>query len=196
MKHRFLTLVGAFVCAAALAAPKLLENIPLKWSPTQGFAELGPVDVSGPLLTAKIHFEPFSDTRQNPYLIAENREKAQPRPVTTNQNVADFVTLHLKDTVHGAGVNVVEDGGDVSVSGEISEFFVAETNQYHGNLSMLVHVKVKGKEVWSGVITGAAENFGRSYKADNYYETISNMVQSAAHNLLASAAFHDAVTKR
>ncbi len=195
MKHRILAVAGALVCAAALAAPKLLENIPLKWSPTQGFAELGPLDVGGPLLTARVRFELLGDTRQNPSLIAENREKAQPRPVTTNESVADFVTQHLKDTVHGAGVNVVEDGGDVSISGEISEFFVAETNQYHGNLSMLLHVKVKGKEVWSGVITGGAENFGRSYKADNYYETMSNMVLAAAHNLLASAALHDALTK-
>ena len=195
MKLRILAMAGALVCAAALAAPKLLENIPLKWSPTQGFAELGPVDLSGALLTTQIRLEPFNDTRQNPYLIAENREKAEPRPVTTNENVADFVTRHLKDTVHAAGVNIVEEGGDVSVSGEVSEFFVAETNQYHGNLSMLVHVKVKGKEVWSGVITGSAENFGRSYKADNYYETMSNMVLAAAHNLLASAAFRDAVTK-
>jgi hypothetical protein len=195
MKHRILAMAGVLVCAAALAAPKLLENIPLKWSPTQGFAELGPVDLSGALLTTKIRFEPFTDSRQNPTLIAENREKAEPRPVTTTDDVAGFVTQHLKETVHGAGVNLVEEGGDVSVGAEISEFFVAETNQYHGNLSMRVHVKVKGKEVWSGVVTGAAENFGRSYKADNYYETMSNMVLAAAHNLLASSAFHEAVAK-
>jgi len=195
MTHRVLAIAGALLCAAALAAPRLLDNIPLKWSPTQGFAELGPVDVSGALLTTKIHFEPLSDARQNRYLIAENREKAVPRPVTTNENVADFVTQHLQDTVHAAGVTVVEEGGDVSISGEISEFFVAETNLYHGSLSMLLHVKVKGKEVWSGVITGAAENFGRSYKAENYYETMSNMVLAAAHNLLASSALHEAVAK-
>jgi hypothetical protein len=195
MKHSILAVAGVLVCVAALAAPKPLENIPLKWSPTQGFAELGPVDISGALLTTHVRFEPFDDARQNPYLIAENREKAEARPVTTNEHVADFVTLHLKDTVHAAGLNVVEEGGDVSVSGEISEFFVTETNLYHGNLSMLVHVKVKGKDVWSGVITGSAENFGRSYKADNYYETMSNMVLAAAHNLLASSGFRAAVTK-
>jgi hypothetical protein len=195
MKHRILAMASVLLCATAFAAPKLLQNIPLKWSPTQGFAELGPVDVSGPLLTMKIHFDALTDTRQNPSLIAENREKPQALPVTTSDSVADFVTTHLKETVRAAGVNVVDDGGDVTISGEISQFFVAETGQYHGDLSMLLHVKVKGKEVWSGVITGGAENFGRSYKADNYYETISNMVLAAGHNLLANPAVHEALTK-
>ena len=31
----------------------------------------------------------------------------------------------------------------------------------------------QGKQIWSGLIFGGAENFGRSYKADNYYETLS-----------------------
>jgi hypothetical protein len=199
MKHRVLALVTlacCLLCGTALAAPKLLQDIPLKWTPTQGFSELGPLDVSGPLLTTKVHFETFVDARSNPESIAENREKADARPVTTKDNVADFVTLHLKESVHGAGVTTVDDAGDVSISGEIRQFFVTETNLYHGDLSLLVHVKnSKGKEIWSGIIPGGAEHFGRSYKADNYYETMSDMVMRAAYNLLANADFRAALQK-
>lgn len=199
MKHRILAL-ATFACCllggTALAAPKLLQDIPLKWTPTQGFSELGPLDVSGPLLTTKVHFETFVDARSNPGAIAENREKADARPVTTKDNVADFVTLHLKESVRGAGVPTVDDAGDVSISGEIRQFFVTETNLYHGDLSLLVHVKnSKGKEIWSGIIPGGAEHFGRSYKADNYYETMSDMVMRAAYNLLANADFRAALQK-
>jgi len=42
---------------------------------------------------------------------------------------------------------------------------------------------------------GGAENFGRSYKADNYYETLSNMVLRATYNLLANPGFHQAMQK-
>jgi hypothetical protein len=199
MKHRVLALVTlacCLLCGTALAAPKLLQDIPLKWTPTQGFSELGPLDVSGPLLTTKVHFETFVDARSNPESIAENREKADARPVTTKDNVADFVTLHLKESVHGAGVTTVDDAGDVSISGEIRQFFVTETNLYHGDLSLLVHVKnSKGKEIWSGIIPGGAEHFGRSYKADNYYETLSDMVMRAAYNLLTNADFRAALQK-
>jgi hypothetical protein len=197
MKHRILALVSfacCLLCGTALAAPKLLQDIPLKWTPTQGFSELGPLDISGSLLTTKLHFETFVDARSNPESIAENREKADARPVTTKDNVADFVTLHLRESVHGAGVTTVDDAGDVSISGEIRQFFVTETNLYHGDLSLLVHVKnSQGKELWSGIIPGGAEHFGRSYKADNYYETMSDMVMRAAYNLLANADFRAAL---
>jgi len=199
MKHRILALVSfacCLLCGTALAAPKLLRDIPLKWTPTQGFSELGPLDVSGSLLTTKVHFETFVDARSNPESIAENREKADARPVTTKDNVAEFVTLHLRESVHGAGVTTVDDAGDVSISGEIRQFFVTETNLYHGDLSLLVHVKnSQGKEIWSGIIPGGAEHFGRSYKADNYYETMSDMVMRAAYNLLANADFRAALQK-
>ena len=82
-------------------------------------SELGPLDVSGSLLTTKVHFETFVDTRSNPESIAENREKAAARPVTTKDNVADFVTQHFRESVPGAGVTTVDEAGDVSISGEI-----------------------------------------------------------------------------
>ena len=200
MKPRVLALATLACCllcgGMALAAPKLLQDIPLKWTPTQGFSELGPLDISGPLLSTKVHFETFVDARTDRTSIAENREKADARPVTTKDDVADFVTQHLKDSVHGAGVSTVDEAADVNISGEIRQFFVTETNLYHGDLSLLVHVKNRqGKEIWSGIIPGAAEHFGRSYKADNYYETMSDMVMRAAYNLLTNAEFRAALQK-
>ncbi len=199
MKHRILalaTVTCCLLCGTAVAAPKLLQDIPLKWTPTQGFSELGPLDISGPLLTTKVHFETFVDARTDRNSVAENREKAEPRPVTTKDDVADFVTTHLRESVRGAGVNTVDEGGDVSISGEIRQFFVTETSLYHGDLSLLVHVKnSQGKELWSGIVPGGAEHFGRSYKADNYYETMSDMVMRAAYNLLANADLRAALQK-
>jgi hypothetical protein len=142
-----------------------------------------------------VHFDTFLDTRQNPGLVGENSEKAANiRQVTTSTNVAEFVTEHLRDSFQAAGLQTVDGGADVTVSGELREFFVTETSQYRGTLSLFVTVKdSKGKEIWSGVILGGAENFGRSYKADNYYETMSNMVLRATYNLLANPGFHKAL---
>jgi hypothetical protein len=200
MRHYLL--VVAIICAVlaagtAFARGDPLQNIPLKWTPTSPFSEWGPVDVSGAMLTSKIHVDAFVDARQNPSLVAENREKPDNvRQVTTSSDVAAFVTDHLKDTLHGAGLNIVDGAADLNISGEIRRFFVTEVSTYGGDIALLIHVKNSaGKELWTGVVTGDSTRWGRSYSAANYYETMSDMVLSAIHNLLATAGFHDALAK-
>jgi hypothetical protein len=190
-------IVSSLAGGAALARDTLLQNIPLKWSPTSTFSEMGTIDLSGNIVATSIHFDALVDTRQNPSLIAENREKTDNvRPVTTSGDVAGFVTDHLKDTLHGVGLNTVEGPADVNISGEIRQYFVTETTTYKGEISLLIHVKNSaGKELWTGVIGGDAERFGRSYRADNYYEVMSDMLLRASYNLLASAGFREALQK-
>ena len=182
---------------AASARETVLENIPLKWSPTSTLGEMGPVDLSAADLTVKIHVEALVDTRQNPSLIAQNTEKPdKPRPVTTSSDVGGFVTEHLKDTLRAAGLNTVDNAGDVTLSGEIRQYFVNEVNVYRGEASLVLRLKdASGKELWTGVIVGDAERFGRSYRADNYYEVLSDTLLRAAHNLLANPTFHQALEK-
>jgi hypothetical protein len=185
------------VSGAAAARPAVLENIPLKWSPTSTLAEMGPIDLTAPNLAVKIHVDALVDTRQNPTLIAENTEKPdKPRQVTTSSDVGAFVTEHFKDTLRSAGLNTVDAAGDVTLSGEIRQFFVNEVNVYRGEASLVLHLKNSaGKEIWTGVIGGDAERFGRSYRADNYYEVLSDTLLRAAHNLLANQGFHEALEK-
>ena len=182
---------------AASARETVLENIPLKWSPTSTLGEMGPVDLSAADLTVKIRVEALVDTRQNPTLIAQNTEKPdKPRSVTTSSDVGGFVTEHLKDTLRAGGLNTVDDAGDVTLSGEIRQFFVTEVNVYRGEASLVLRLKdATGKELWTGVIVGDAERFGRSYRADNYYEVLSDTLLRVAHNLLANPTFHEALEK-
>jgi hypothetical protein len=191
----FAATTALLLASTAFSASVPLQDIPLQWTPTESLAEMGPLDISGALLTTSIHVETFTDSRQNPATVAENREKvANIRTVTTSTNVASYVTDHLGDSMRGAGLNIVGGAGDVNVSGEIREFFVAETDLYRGNLSLLVTVRNReGKELWNGVVVGGAEHFGRSYRADNYFETISDMVLRASYNLLANPGFHESL---
>ena len=198
MRQHFLALAffGSFLInAAAFAAPPL-ENIPLAWKPTSVFSEMGTLDLSGAVIATKIRFDPLVDTRQDPARVAENREKAQVRPMTTSTDVAVFVTDHLKGTVRSAGLNVVDGDADISVSGEIRKFFVTEDNTYNGEISLMIHVKDRsGKELWSGIVNGDATRWGRSYKAENYFEVMSDMILRAAFNMLSSEGFHAALAK-
>jgi len=183
MSQRVLSILCAtlLLIGSGFAATKLLENIPLVWKPTDTLGSLGPLDT-------------LVDSRNNPSLIAENQEKPdKPLPVTTSGDVAAFVTDHMKETLHVAGLNVVDGPGDMTLSGEIRQFFVTETSTYHSELSLVMHLKdAHGKEVWSGAIAGGTDRFGRSYKAENYYETLSDAVIRATQNLLSNPAFADA----
>lgn len=182
------------VAGSVLASPKLLENIPLVWKPTETLGSLGPLNLPGYMISTALHVDKLIDARSNPSLIAENRENAEkPLPVTTSDDVAAFITDHLRDTLHGAGLNVVDGPGEMTLSGEIRQFFVTETGTYHSELSLVVHLKdAHGKEVWSGAAAGGTDRFGRSYKAENYYETLSDAVLRATQNLLSNPVFTDA----
>lgn len=188
--------LGALLINGAAFAAAGLQNIPLQWKPTSSFSQMGTIDLSGGTITTKIHFDPLVDTRQNPTLVAENREKTEARQMTTSSDVAAFVTDHLKDTMRSAGLSVADAAADVTVSGEIRKFFVAEDSTYNGEISLMIHVKDgAGKELWSGVINGDATRFGRSYKAENYFEVMSDMLLRATYNLLATDGFRAALAK-
>lgn len=192
MLKRFV-FVALLAASGSAMASKDLSNIPLVWSPTQSFAEFGAIDLNG-IGNVKVQFSGFTDVRKNPGLIAENHEKNPVRQVTTKDNVASFLTDHVKETFGKAGINVVDSGGDVIVSGEIRDFFVNESEEYVGSVTVYVTVTDKaGKVLWQGVAGGGATNFGRSYKADNYYETLSNAVLKLSNSMLNSQGFRTAL---
>jgi hypothetical protein len=175
----------SLVSVVAFAKPRLLENIPLQWKPTNPLS-------SGIALTTsvKISFAPFKDVRQNPQLIAENREDQTPKPVTTKDDVGAFVTTHMREVFDHNGITTVDSGGDAIVSGEVRQFFVEETGTYQGQIALHVTVQsTSGKMLWEGSTAGTNSRFGRSYKAENYYETLSDSLIDATTNLLKDPEF-------
>src|ERR1700735_2882591 len=92
----------SFFCTTLLlvgtgfAAPKLLENIPLVWKPTDTLGSLGPVNLNGPVISTASHVDALADTPNNPPLVGDNHEKSdRVLPVTTSSDVAAFVTDHV-----------------------------------------------------------------------------------------------------
>ena len=70
-----------------------LQDIPLRWTPTSTLASMGTIDISGNIVATAIHIDTFADTRENPSLVAENREKeGKFRQMTTSSDVAASIT--------------------------------------------------------------------------------------------------------
>ena len=200
--HRPMVLLiaaGLLCASAAFAAKKPLAGIPLVWKPTTPAAEFGAVDLTG-ASGVKVEVRTLKDAREKPDLIGENRDKEDEGivlTVTTGDDAARFVTDNLKRVWSDAGLDLVESGGDVVVSGELKRFFVLETSTYQGDLMLKVEVQSRGgKVLWAGTAGGTAKRFGRSYKSENYYETLSDSLMDAAYKLLQNELFMKALSGR
>ena len=183
---------------AALAAPayagRLLTGIPLVWKPTD-MKNTATVNLTG-ITEVKIQLEPFADKRADKTKFGENQEGREPKPVTTSDNVADFARLYLGAMLRHFGLSIVEQGADSTLGGEILDFMVTETNRYNGEVRFKMSLKRNGRTEWSGLTSGGSKRFGRSYKAENYYEAISDALLHAAENLAKDDEFHSALAAR
>lgn len=178
--------------APAVAADKL-ENIPLIWKPTTSMASWERINLTG-LENVKLQIDPFTDTREDTALIGQNKEKIPMRKVTTQDDVARFVTYQMKRLISGLGVEVVENGGTVIMKGEIAKFYVEETSRYNSEVELRVFLTdPAGKALWGYNTIGTSRRYGMSYKADNYYEVLSDALIAATHELVRNPKFRDAL---
>jgi hypothetical protein len=177
------------VTAVAYAKPALLEQVPLQWKPTSEL-RLGTLEMS----QATIQFESFQDVRDNKDAIGENLEDDKPKPVTTSTDVGAFVATHMRELFERAGLKTVDSNGAVTLKGEVKQFFVRETNSYRAEVAVHLTVVARdGRTLWSGLASGDASRFGRSYRAENYYETLSDAVVNTVSSMLQSAEFQKAL---
>jgi hypothetical protein len=77
----------------------------------------------------------------------------------------------------------------VVVGGEILEFMVIETNTYKGEVRLKLVVNKRGKTEWAGAAAGTSTRWGRSYKDENYYETISDALLEASTRAIEDEGF-------
>jgi hypothetical protein len=187
---------GLGLVVPAIAADKL-ENIPLTWKPTSTMAQRGPLDVKG-LESVKLQIDPFADNRENPGFIGQNRDKVPTRKVTTQENVARFVTYQVKTLMSAQGVPVVDSGGTVIMKGWVKRFFADETNRYNAEVELELQFvdAASGKVLWSYMTAGSSSRYGISYKADNYYEVLSDALMGAVHELMRNPKFKTVLTTR
>lgn len=199
MKKRFhfaLAVLAACISLGSFGAADKLEGIPLAWSPTSPMSERAPVDVKG-LEGIKLQIDPFTDNREDPAFIGRNMNSVPMRKVTTNEDVARFVTYQVKLLMSALGLKVVESGGDVILKGEVRRYFADETNRYNAEVELqAVFNDPGGKFLWAVVTTGTSSRFGMAYKAANYHEVLSDALIGATHQLVHNPGFRKVLTEK
>jgi hypothetical protein len=179
------------------AQPNVLENISLKWLPTESASSAEGIDLAA-FSAARIFIKPFTDLRTNPAEIGKNDEKSGPRVVTTRDTVAGWLTERFSKVLSATGIRVVTTAADatVAIEADITKFYVTEKTRYDAEVTLKVRVKSKNDElIWAGMTSGSENRLGRSYKANNYSEALSNASITAIHALLKNEDFKRAVQK-
>jgi hypothetical protein len=177
--------------ATAFAADRPLANVRLAWKPTNKLADsLSTLNLL-PYAQVRIAVLPFTDARKDKTLIGENVEGEQPKPVTTQDDVAAFLTERTRLIFREAGLPITEkaEEAQVTLSAEVLNFKVTEGGTYQGEVSLLVSVKAQGQEIWRGTLLGNATRWGRSYKLENYQEAYCNSLLEALANGLKNEGF-------
>jgi len=178
------------IALTASAITKLLEQIPLQWRPTSAL-RLGTTQMTASTVT----IAPFTDGRDNKEVIGENREDDIPKPVTTTDDVGTFVSSNIRQLFDQAGVKTVDSNGEVIIKGEVKKFFVREESTYRATVEIhLTVIDQDGKILWNGLASGEATRFGRSYKAENYYEVLSDAVVNTVSSMLQATDFRKAMS--
>lgn len=178
------------VSLVASSKPPPLEHIPLQWRPTSNL-RLGTTQMTATTVT----IGSFTDGRDNKEAIGENSEDKEPKPVTTGDDVGAFVGVHIRQLFEEAGIKTVDSDGAVTVKGEVKKFFVREENTYKSEVAVQLTVTdPDGKTLWKGLASGEATRFGRSYKAENYYEVLSDAVVNTVSSMLQAAEFQRALS--
>ncbi len=121
MRYDFAALSLALLglCNVAFARGDLLQGIPLQWVPSTTMADMGPLDVDGALRITPIHFDAFTDQRQNPSLVGENHDDGKVRPVTTSTDVAAYLSTHMRDLARASSLYVSDAPNALHLSAEI-----------------------------------------------------------------------------
>ena len=191
-----LALLMPTVCTAAAFSE--LKDIPLEWKPTKPVSTYSAIDMTI-YKNVQLVVIPFGDARKRPSEIGQNIERKladRDLLVTTKNSVTDWLTYNVTKVLSDFDITVVKTNGNMTLEAEVVKFFVTEKAIYQAEVSMKVKLKSTANQViWEEMVTGNASRFGGSYKAENYYEVLSDATISAIYGLLKNDSFVKAVQK-
>ena len=156
--------------------------------------KLPALDTTGGLRPVAV--PPFTDARNNPRKIGEDPDPKPPLPVYTDDDVPKFVHDAVSAQLRTAGIDVAETDADRTLKIQLLQFWTTGHRSYRADVRLRCSlVDEAGRELWSGLVGGVGENYGRAHSPANYNETLSNAVFDATATLLSQPGFLEALRK-
>lgn len=169
--------------------------VPLVYAPEHAKDSIRPYP--GTVPPTRIFIGKFEDKREKMDAIGANVEHASPVQIVAGSDPAEFVRQTLAMQLRRAGLHVTDDPAQAEriITGDLTRFWVEESNNYQGDIAATIRVSDRSGAVrWEGAVTGHGENFGRSLSPDNYQQTLSDaMVRLTYDSLLPNSEFQNAL---
>ena len=175
---------------------RTLTDIPLVWMPDKFSSAKLSVQRLPDFKNTVFNVMQFSDEREDTSLIGENVERPDKRLVTVDESVSKWCQDKLLLLLKEGTLTVNNSNYDIAIKGRIKKFFILEGGSYNATIAINFQALSKdGDILWEGTKKGAANNWGNSYKAINYYECISNAYLDIINNLFTDTSFTKAITQ-
>lgn len=180
-----------------LNAKELLMGFDLYWKPTTKIETIKESFDKDVFKNINIKWGQLKDLRKtNPLTrIGENKEDSKDfLPVETQSDVLLFVKTHLSKTLIEVGIDFKNESNaslanEYVLDADLLELFIEETNQYNAKVQILFKLKKANKIIWKDTLNGASSRFGRSYKLDNYMETLADSIIELSKSLITNTDF-------
>jgi hypothetical protein len=172
-------------------------RIPLRWAPTDDLRF--PVGALDALSRQSIYVDSFVDKREDRESIGKNTEaRIGGRSkdiwlVSTPDDVPAFLAARFRDVLKANGVSEVTSGATRVIKGEVWRYFVTEGETYRADVVLRFTVEDgSGRTLWQGIGEGHANRWGRSYKEENYQQSLCNAFLEATKDVMRNREFLDA----
>jgi len=187
-------LLAALIASDAVGAPAAVI-VPLRFTPKVKLEELGPR--SGPVQQVPFSVSELIDSRSgDPSALGQNREHPVPVDVVAEGSFPAFATEGLRNCLGKWGAQIAPTGR-LTLAGEILSVEVLEDNRYRARIAFRFILSTSdGRVSWEGRIEGVADRRGRSLKAENYNEVMSDALVKAYSLLVSDAGFQAALEGR
>jgi hypothetical protein len=186
-------LIALLICGAAAADH---TDVSLVWNPVKNSYNVSPatIDEYG---SHKFKIMSFSDLRKDKKEIGRNIERGQLKLVTTKDDAGRWCADALKEIFKHYGLKLADTKETVVLKGDVVKLHVTESSMYEATATVKMTARnSSGNVLWQGTINGTSKRFGRSYKLDNYYESLSEAYQDAINGMLKNTAFRKALKAR
>jgi len=122
--------------------------------------------------------QPATDDRTDPNSKQIGFCEDKNLPVTTKTNIAAFVTSSVQRVLQQTGIHTSPTSG-TKLYLNVRDFFVQEGGVYAGRISIdYTVINEKGDTLYFSPASSTSKRWGRTYKLDNYMETLTGALFS------------------
>ncbi len=130
-----------------------------------------------------------TDQREKKDAIGQNIEGATPRVVLSSDDPAAFVRGVVVQQLQSRGATIAPAAAPArrQITLQLTSFYCTESNLYRSTVVFKAQVLGEdGKPMWDALVSGTAETWGGSYKAENYQQTLSDATSDAVAQMLST----------